>query len=643
MARRTHRLVASLALGLCLAPTLHAQDRQLSWPSIEVTAHLDADGRLHVRELQQMRFTGDWNGGERRFDVRFGQSFTFDSIVRIDAAGVRYPLVEGDLDDVGEYDVNNSERVRWRSRMPDDPPFDNTLRTYALYFRFGDILEPVDDSTYRLAHDFAFADRDGAIERFSLALTFDSVWRVPGDVARTYTATLPPGDGFVVTVPLVRVAGAPPVNVWRGASPAVRGALLFVLLAGVAALVTRLLRHDAARGRFAPLPPRHEITPTWLEREVYAHLPEVVGTAWDDSTSEAEVAATLARLVQEGKLASRIETSKVLVFSSHVLHLELQVPRNQLVEHERTLVDALFDDGATRTDTQAVRARYKKTGFDPASLIRGTLKSRAEQLVPSVAPDKPSRIPTMVLTLAAIALLVAGIVTRPLQGVVAFVIIAGSFVLYGLAQISASIWRRRVYAVWVSGSFVMGLIAVMTVTFAALVLSGVVFPFGPLALTGLTLLVLALVNSICNRARLALSDEQIVLRRRLAAARAFFEAELEKPTPELTDEAYPYLIAFGLGSHVDKWFKSFGAEQMSAHTAGASVIAASAGSGGTSGSGPAPFGGFGGGGGFSGGGGGASFGAAISGMASSVPSPSSSSSGSSSGGGSSGGGGGGGW
>ena len=40
---------------------------------------------------------------------------------------------------------------------------------------------------------------------------------------------------------------------------------------------------------------------------------------------EAEVAATLARLVQEEKLASRVEEKKVLVFSSHVLHLELKV------------------------------------------------------------------------------------------------------------------------------------------------------------------------------------------------------------------------------------------------------------------------------------------------------------------------------
>ena len=44
-----------------------AQSRTLRWARLAVTAHLDADGRLHVQERHSIVFDGDWNGGERIF------------------------------------------------------------------------------------------------------------------------------------------------------------------------------------------------------------------------------------------------------------------------------------------------------------------------------------------------------------------------------------------------------------------------------------------------------------------------------------------------------------------------------------------------------------------------------------------------
>lgn len=123
--------------------------------------------------------------------------------------------------------------------------------------------------------------------------------------------------------------------------------------------------------------------------------------------------------------------------------------------------------------------------------------------------------------------------------------------------------------------------------------------------------------------------------------RAFFKSELAKPRPELQDAWFPYLIAFGLGSHIDKWFRAFGGAVDHAAMAGA-VTASNVDSRG----GGSSWTGFGGGGGFSGGGSSASFAAAVGGIAASVPSPSSGGSGGGGGGGgggSSGGGGGGGW
>ena len=64
---RNLRSLIALALLGTLTQVARAQERTLSWPDITVTAQLDADGKLHVTERQTLRFSGDWNGGERRF------------------------------------------------------------------------------------------------------------------------------------------------------------------------------------------------------------------------------------------------------------------------------------------------------------------------------------------------------------------------------------------------------------------------------------------------------------------------------------------------------------------------------------------------------------------------------------------------
>ena len=47
-----------------------------------------------------------------------------------------------------------------------------------------------DDDGYRLDHDFAFPDRAGVIERFSLHLTLDPVWRPTSRIDESYAAGL---------------------------------------------------------------------------------------------------------------------------------------------------------------------------------------------------------------------------------------------------------------------------------------------------------------------------------------------------------------------------------------------------------------------------------------------------------------------
>lgn len=651
MTPRTWRrawLMAAMAAALpcvvaaSLIPrTAHAQGRELSWPSIDVTAFLDADGVLHVNERQEMWFTGDWNGGQRRFDVRFGQSFELRALRRLDTTSGRWlALVEGGLERVDEWAWAEGRTLRWRSRLPDDPPFEGASIDYELDYAFGRILVPRRDGTYLLDHDFAFADREGDIDRFTLALTLDPAWRAPeGFTGRFVVERLPPGEGFVVAVPLTRVAAGAPASVEFGAPWPVRQGLLVVLAAALVALVALLLRRERRLGRFAPLPPRAAVTPEFLEHHVLSQLPEVVGAAWDEHTGAAEVAATLARLVQEKKLSSSVKTTRILVFRRDVLHLKLEVPRGQLDGHERLLVDALFDPGKTTTSTDSVRERYAKSGFDPASIIRARLAQLVERTTPGGAGAKPSRRPTVVLILVAVVLLVIGLAGRGRDAVVALPMLGATLVAYGLSAALAAAWQRAISGLLVSLAFCLLPLLSVVAAFSSLVLVDDRFRTGPWTIAGLTVWCVALLNSVCNIARSRQSPERIARRQALAAARAFFRDELRSERPALRDEWFAYLIAFGLGPHIDRWFKAFGGATdavRAASMAGTDSGSSSSGGG---------WSGFGGGGGFSGAGASASFAAAVGGMAASVPAPSSSGSsgGGGGGGGSSGGGGGGGW
>ncbi len=161
----------------------------------------------------------------------------------------------------------------------------------------------------------------------------------------------------------------------------------------------------------------------------------------------------------------------------------------------------------------------------------------------------------------------------------------------------------------------------------------------PLFLVGLLLLKLAIVNNLFNVAKTRNGPHRIARRKTLVAAREFFARELKNPRPRLEDRWFPYIVAFGLSSGVERWFRAYGGE----HAAVASRAAGTSSSGGSSAS---PSGGWtGGGGSFGGAGASASWAAAAGALAAGVSAPSSGGSGGGGGGGggSSGGGGGGGW
>jgi hypothetical protein len=614
-----------------LALPAPAQGRELHWELLSVQAHLDAGGQLQVEETQTMVFTGDWNGGERTFNIRPRQSVTVREMRRIDPqTGAVTPMQQGGLSLVDNWDWAQKNVLRWRSRDASAPPFDRTRITYVIVYTLDNILLR-EEERFVLDHDFAFPEREGPIERFQLKLTFDPAWKPLEKVEPTYAAgPLQPGRSFVLRIPLEYSGDSAPAAIDSGLSPTVTN-LLFSLLIGPVVFFLYALFREKTLGRLDPVRPE-VINRAWLQQHLLRTPPEVIGAMWDEDVGGSEVSAVLARMVAEGKMTSRV--------AGEDMHLTLQVPREQLQGYERELVDGLFVSGDS-TSTDLVKSHYKDSGFNPASLIKSGVEKVAEERLPQGEKARVSGWIPGILFFGAVGVLAWGMVRGNdpfLPGFIIFII--GIFVS-AIAAIAPSFWRK--YKAWGVGAALLSLIpAAIAVAAGAFVIRlSAVNEVPPLSMwqqIGLAMMALFVFTAAVNSMRSRESRESIAFRKMLTAAREYFRRELEKPQPALDDSWYPYILAFGLANHVNRWFKQFPAAATFGH--GHSTHTSS--SSGSSSSTPSWTGG---GGAFGGGGASAAWAAAATGMAAGVSPPRSSggSSGGSSSGGSSGGGGGGGW
>ncbi|HYD40142.1 MAG TPA: hypothetical protein VEB43_04890 [Anaeromyxobacter sp.] len=646
---RMLRPFALLPLLLVVVPArpAHAGQRMLGWRSVAVEARLDDRGAIHVKERQAMVFDGDWNGGERTFWVGPGQRLRFGRITRTAPDGAEIPLAEGDLSRVDQYALDGRV-LRWRSRLATDPPFEMTDLVYTLEYTLENVVVERTDGLFELDHDFAFPNRPGAIAEVHVRLELDPAWspidRAPAEATSGSPAhveqswgLLMPGESAILKLPLRWVGpGDPPVG---GLSPdearLLTGGLVLALLAAAAFVVRR------ARAVGLVGVPRPRVDAAWLAEHVLVHPPELVAYAFHGVAGPSAVAAVIARMEAEGKVASRPLPRDAW---GPGLALSLRVPRTALEDHERALCDALFFDG-DETDTRRLREHYADRGLDLGRRIAPALEDRLEALAPE--PPLRRRWPYVV---AAILLVVAGL-TISVAGAVRGerLEVFGPFpsalplllVFLGIARTFRSGSPRRA---WVAG---LVLLVLHGAAIAAIDWLGnrgpggraTLVPIGA-AVTWLGLLLVTVLAAVPRTSR-----ERLLFRRRCAAARDFFRAELKRPSPRLQDAWTPYLFALGLRRVAERWSRIHGASthdtradrDSSGHGSAAGTPSAS-GSGWTGGGGQ-----------FSGGGASGSW-AAIAGLAagvaapsSSSPSGSSSSSGGSSSGSSSGGGGGGGW
>ena len=634
---KAYRLALFVSLMLwCIAPGAQTAERELRWKALDVDSHLDADGVLDVIERHTMVFTGDWNGGERVFNVRARQKLEFIGMQRIDAkTGSLQALQETAVpNNVDEFTWTDRRTLRWRSRLPSDPPFANTQLTYVLHYKLSGILLK-EDGQYRIDHDFAFPNRPGPIERFTLNLDLDPVWQPLSKYQNRYSAgPLEPGESFVVNIPL-RYSGSVAPTAIDTRRPREIVVAVTALLGIFALLVLVFLMRERSLGRLAPVDPIG-IDNAWIENNILTYPAEVIGAAWDGRIGTSEVVALIARMTAEGKLESTVE-------GTNSMRLNLKVDRDKLNGHERALVDGLFFGHRTETSTKEVRQHYKSRGFDPASVIKPQLDNHVKRILPPGDARVRHRA-SLVLYVAGIVLFAWSSYSEPVLGSGAVAVVMISLFLVAILQIPGWLFRSRID--WGLKAAAILLIPASVVSLGTAIFLWWYAGAGevdlPWTMIGaLTVLALAISNASINGMKSRQSSAAIAFRKRLATGRSFFLKELEKPQPNLRDAWHPWLLAFGLGKQIDVWSIRHASTTTSASTGDHSTSGSSQ----SSSSMPT---GWSGGGGLSGGAGASgTWAAAAAGMAAGVAAASSSSSSSgsssSSSGGSSGGGGGGGW
>ncbi len=631
--RFSRRAIIGALLALFLGASSALAQKSLHWRALDVKARLNADGSLHVVERHAMVFTGDWNGGERSFRLFPGQRLSFESMRRLDpATGAVRDLKSGSVDEVDRYAFTDATTLRWRSRLPSDPPFENTEIGYEISYTLSGVLLKQGE-TYVLDHNFGLPSAEQTIEALSVDLELDPAWRAPAGFASHRSAgRLPPGGGFVVHAELTRPDGGSPSGVRTGTSRSTRLVLFGALLAAVLLLAFRFYARESSLGRFGSSVPLKSIDEAWLQKKLFSLAPEEAGALWDDKVGAPEVAAVLAKLTAEKKL----ETTA----SAKELTMSLKAPLTSFTGYEKELLEALFFDNRTKTSTAEIKAHYERKGFDPAATIRPGLLRKL-----SAHPDfqdrsgRPVRWPTFLLFACGVALLVLEAARGQADpGSVLGLAISSGF-WWALGLVGAWFYQRRMdrLAPWaLSFGFVPLLFlrgAWQSVNFGGL---------SPLPiLVGLLLLRLAILSNLFNVAKTREGPKKIARRKELVAARRFFERELAQPRPQLKDSWFPWVVAFGLGPAVDRWFRSFGGAASAAAVASGGSGSSSSGSGSFSGD----AGGFtGGGGSFGGGGSSGAWAVAAGTLAAGVSMPGSGGGGGGGGGGgSSGGGGGGGW
>lgn len=546
-------LVAFVLALLASVPAV--AQRTLSWEALDVRAELDGGGKLHVTERHTMLFDGDWNGGERTFRVERGQALEVEEVSRIDADGTVHPMTRGNLDEVDHWDMAD-KALRWRSRLPSDPPFANQRLIYDIRYTLDRVLVPQGGNAFKLNHDFAFPERPAPVQNFAVKVTFSPEWSgPPNGVVTGQASNIPAGKGFVLRVPLrfggqVAPSAVPLWEVWF------RKAGAWLML--VPAVILLLLFFFSERERLKAVElDTDPIDHDWLRRNLFAYAPEVAGMIFDGKVGPPEVAAMLASMERDGKVRSKVVPGRK---RKPDLELELLVPLSTLEDRQASLAYAIFGS-SNKVKASELRAAHKSTGFDLPAIVRDSIARDAEMVAPGTTPVWRSGL-AAAFFVSSIAALVIAIWNETANVLALFLILFGGIAIVLLAIGAAKRWREN------------------PGTYAAirLIVPGALFwlfaqgcqrldsASGGFTFHGVAALALFLggfYTILLDAARQRMSKRGMRVYMQLGRAQAWFRLELQKATPDIRDEWMPWLIALNLDETVSAWWKTFGAQRAS--------------------------------------------------------------------------------
>jgi hypothetical protein len=241
------------------------------------------------------------------------------------------------------------------------------------------------------------------------------------------------------------------------------------------------------------------------------------------------------------------------------LELELRVGRDELDGYERVLIEKMFVAGE-RTSSALLQQHYRH--FDPSVTLARPLADALRALLgPRAGSDEevsPTSIVLALVSAYALHVSIVGIVMewstwwdRDALEVVTALALA---ICIGLGGLLASFYRQQPEAIdgdpSVRGMF--GLLGLMVVVPTLL----------PDSMTSLELALhfgggLGIAAFFVWTAWPRDHAAGIALRKKLLAARLYFQAQLQKQQPDLDDRWSPYLIALDLSSAVDAWCTAF--------------------------------------------------------------------------------------
>lgn len=517
------------------------------WDAVGVTAHVNADGSLSVRERQEYVFDGAWNGGERTFDLKEGQSVDIEALYREDeTTGELIPLQAGPIDQVDNFSWLKGVALRWRSRLPTDPPFHKTKRVYVIDMTYHRIMLQ-DGDRYRLNHDFSFPDRDWDIRKFSLNLTWDKDWIPSQPIAAISDTLLRPGESVVVDARF-KYQGSADLNLpVKVVSTSVRGLLLIALAVFCGVALLAMYRSEKSSGLFDEPLATKEIDDAWLQQHVFAYPPEVATAVWRDNTGVLQVSALLARMQLEGKIHGEV--------TKGVMRLRLLVDLGTLSGYEAKLAEALFVDGNT-IDINQLREHYRASGFDPAGIIKRGVRNTVSRLIGDTKKPKLLWLALWTLTGCGKFLFLwelarelgpdlAEFVVTPLAVFTPLLFVALGFLIVLSYRNSRLKLARRI--LWLF----------LKLTPLLLIITGVVLlgsnSMSLLAFAGVVLWGAGLFGLVLNFARVREGRTYLEVRRRLDAAQRYLAMKLSQGVNDSQKHWYPYLVGFGLAESVDHW------------------------------------------------------------------------------------------